>query len=380
MRALFECRSSWRLAFLLGLLWGSTCGLDAPHSALAESPETATVPRDGEREPQPVATDPAREPRGRDEEAGDEEDRQRIEAILDGGGAPRSAADLRAMERRTRQLVEKISPCTVGLRVQQSQGSGVIISGDGYVLTAAHVIQRPGLPVEVVLHDGRVVRGKTLGVHRPSDAGLVKIDQPPGAGRQWPSLDLGDSEDLRAGQWCLVLGHPGGYQAGRRPVVRFGRILSLEEDLIVTDCTLVGGDSGGPLLDMHGTVIGIHSRIGGALTANMHVPVAIYEDNWDGLVAGEFWKDVPAGSPFIGVRGDDNSTDARIASVTPGQPADRAGIRAGDVVLRFDGKPVQSFEDLIVLVAETEPGDRVKIVLQRDGEEITLDIVVGRRR
>jgi len=326
--------------------------------------------------PLPLRAD---EPGSAATESASEQVSSRIQAILE-GDAPKTAADLREMQRRTRQLIEKIWPATVGLRVGQAQGSGVIVSADGYVLTAAHVIQRPGLPVDVVLHDGRIVRGKTLGLDRASDAGMVKIDKPPAEGEDWPFLEIGDSEDLRLGEWCLVLGHPGGYQAGRRPVVRFGRVLALEDDLVVTDCTLVGGDSGGPLLDMDGKVVGIHSRIGGSLTANMHVPTAIYQDSWERLVRGEMWGDVPSGAPYIGVRGDENLSEARIVSVEPGQPADRAGMKPGAIVLSFGGKPVTNFASLAGLVSDSEPGDKVAVEVQRGEEVITLSLVVGRRR
>src|SRR5690606_1520398 len=117
------------------------------------------------------------------------------------------------------------------------------------------------------------------------DSGLMEItDQ-----GDFPAVEMGDSSKLKRGQWVLALGHPGGFESGRRPVLRLGRILDVEDDAIRTDCTLVGGDSGGPLFDMQGRVIAIHSRIGGPLTANIHVPVNVYKENWDRLAAGEAW-------------------------------------------------------------------------------------------
>src|SRR5205807_4246056 len=113
--------------------------------------------------------------------------------------------------------------------------------------------------------------------------------------------------------WCVVTGHPGGFRPGRSPVVRVGRILELNltspRAYLRTDCTLVGGDSGGPLFDMHGRVIGIHSRIGGSITANLHVPVDTYRETWDRLVKGERWGGgigrpvrPTQGEPFFGFR------------------------------------------------------------------------------
>jgi serine protease Do len=306
---------------------------------------------------------------------------ERVRAILS-GDIPQTVEELRQMERVTQKLVAELRPATVGLRIGQAQGSGVLVAADGLILTAAHVIQRPGLPADVILHDGRVVKGTTLGLDRANDAGMVRINAPDGdaAAPEWPHLEIAEGRGLTAGQWCIVLGHPGGYQRGRKPVLRFGRILSHDADLIVTDCTLVGGDSGGPLLDMDGRVIGIHSRIGGALTANMHVPVRHFRSGWDRMVKGQMWGEIPQGSPYIGVQGDGQSTEARIVVVEPGQPADRAGIRPGDVVTRFNGKEVRDFPTLAAMVADSEPGDRVAIVVRRDGQLLELQLRIGRRR
>jgi serine protease Do len=211
---------------------------------------------------------------------------------------------------------------------------------------------------------------------------MVKIDrmEKDGKAEVWPYLKMGNSAEVKDGQWCIVTGHPGGYQPGRKPVVRFGRVLSSDDDLIVSDCTLVGGDSGGPLLDMHGDVIGIHSRIGGELTANMHVPVNLYRDSWDRLASSEMWGEVPRGSPYIGVQGDPDAKNAKIAFVEPGQPGDRAGIQAGDVIIKFGDEAVEDFSALAALVSDHEPGDHVKVEVKRGEEVLELEIVIGRRR
>src|SRR5438876_11640505 len=98
---------------------------------------------------------------------------------------------------------------------------------------------------------------------------------------------MGKSDELTKGEWCLATGHPRGYKPGRTPPVRLGRDLTFGNTIIKTDCTLVGGDSGGPLFDMQGRVIGIHSRIGQTLAQNMHVPVDTYRETWDRLVKGD---------------------------------------------------------------------------------------------
>ena len=204
---------------------------------------------------------------------------------------PKSLDDLRALEDRVRAVVAKVSSATVGVRVGSNSGSGVIVSEDGLVLTAGHVVGKPGQEVVFLFADGKTAKGKTLGLYGNADAGMMRITDE----GKWPYLPRGQSRDLHVGTWCLALGHPLGYVKDRPPVVRLGRILRLSDNVIQTDCALVGGDSGGPLFDLEGRIIGIHSRIGMAMDINIHVPIDVFVDNWERLLKGEQWQDsVPA--------------------------------------------------------------------------------------
>jgi serine protease Do len=206
---------------------------------------------------------------------------------------PEGIDDLKAIQEHVKKVVDRVMPCTVAVQVGQAQGSGVIIDKEGHILTAAHVSGKAGQKVRVIFPDGRIVQGATLGADVGTDAGLIQITE---EGVEFRHIAKGQSADLKKGQWIITIGHPGGYQKGRPPVVRVGRILDVKERAIRTDCPLVGGDSGGPLFDMHGQVVGIHSRIGAAITYNIHVPIDAYTATWDRLSAGEVW-----GSPFLGV-------------------------------------------------------------------------------
>jgi len=291
------------------------------------------------------------------------------------GGIPKGVAELRAMEEIQRRIGNKLIECTVNLRINSAQGSGVIISEDGYVLTAAHVAQRPDEKVVITLSDGRRVEGITLGLDRGSDAGLARITSP----GKWPHMSMGSAKGLNEGQWCVATGHPGGLERERKPVIRVGRILAKSRDMLVTDCALVGGDSGGPLADGQGRIIGIHSRIGTQLTSNMHVPVDLYSDSWERLLASEAWGHLPGQTPFLGVQGEPEGTTAKVARVYSGTPAEKGGIKVGDWIVEFGGKPVTDFTSLANLVAERQAGDKVKIRLKRGEETVELEITMERR-
>lgn len=296
-------------------------------------------------------------------------------ATLFAGANPSSVSDLKRMQEHLRKLIEQVTPATVGIRQGPAHGSGVIVSSDGYVLTAAHVSQKADANVEIILANGRRVKGRTLGLHRSLDAGLIKItDEGP-----WPFVEVGQSNDVRPGQWCLALGQPGGVERGRNPVLRFGRVLEANAELLVSDCTLIGGDSGGPLFDVSGKVIGIHSRIGGRLTDNLHVPVNAFTASWDRLLASEVWGHLPGQIPFIGVKGATGAQDARITQVFSDTPADQAGLKVGDIVVKFDGEAVTDFNSLTTLVAKRDPGQEVQVEVRRGEATISLRLVIGKR-
>jgi serine protease Do len=289
---------------------------------------------------------------------------------------PQSISDLLAIERRVTKLVEALTRSTVAVGVGQAQGSGVIVSAEGHVLTAAHVAQAPGRAVKFILSDGRRVAGRTLGLNRDLDCGMLKITEP----GPWPHVEIGNSNQVRPGDWCVAMGHPRGHQDGRAPVLRLGRVVAIRDSAIQTDCTLAAGDSGGPLFDMDGRVIGIHSRIGPATIWNLHVPASTYAGNWDRLLAAERWGGLPVtGEPFLGVRGTSDSRGCRISDVIDETPAKAAGLRIGDVIVKIDAEKIASFDELFQFVKSKNAGDRVRLEILRGGETVHVSVVLASR-
>jgi len=310
--------------------------------------------------------------------------------------SPDSVEELRALQSRVKDVIEKRMAGTVGLLVgsgsRSGAGSGVIVKDDGLVLTAAHVIMDSGTgtpykTVRVVLPDGTIVAGKSLGVNPKTDSGMVQItDKPPkdadwpGAkDGKWPAAPLGKAADLKKGQWVVSMGHPGGPKPDRKPPVRVGRVENLnpEDTSLQTDCTLVGGDSGGPLFDLTGKVVGIHSRIGLLLKYNIHVPVEAFQTDWDRMVKGDVIG--PTGRADLGVKFDEDAEEARVAAVTENGPADKAGLRTGDVVVKFNGERVHTADDLLQLIAACDPGDEVKVEVARGSKTVTAKVTLGRK-
>jgi serine protease Do len=298
---------------------------------------------------------------------------------------PESLADLKALQKQVKKVLAKVTPCTVGVVIGPASGSGVIIKEKGvlYVLTAGHVSGKPNRRCTLILSDGKRIKGKTLGQHIGVDTGLIKITEKETA--KLPFVDIGDSSKLKFGQWCISIGHPGGYKKGRSPVVRLGRILFGNDSIVRTDCTLVGGDSGGPLFDLGGKVIGIHSRIGPRIDYNIHVPVSAYRTDWDRLVKGDSWGSFVdmfrrGRAAYLGVVVDREAEGCKLKKIVEDGPAEKAGFKAGDLIVKFDGKKVDSFTDLRDLIAKKKPSDKVVVEVRRGEKTLKLDVTLGRDR
>ena len=313
--------------------------------------------------------------------------------------SPEDVKELKLLQESVKSVVDKVTPATVAVLLGPGAGSGVIVSEDGFVLTAAHVIEPVvfrsvgigsefGKTVRIVLPGDIVVNGTILGRNPRIDSGIVKITDPvpknatwPGAKEgKWPFVEIGSSTALTKGQWVVSLGHPGGPKPERRAPVRLGQMVraNAKEKTLVSDCTLVGGDSGGPLFDLDGKVVGIHSRIGMYLEENFHVPTHAFQDEWKQLVRGDV-----IGKPSDAVLGvilnREGKNLPKVDSVSEDSPSDKAGVKVGDMVLKFDGEPIHNSDDLDGMMSSRKPGETITLEISRGDEILEVKVKLGKR-
>lgn len=307
---------------------------------------------------------------------------------------------LREIERKVQVVVEKSMESTVAISDGVGFGSGVIVSPEGLVLTAGHVMGngRPGTEYEIIFPSGKVARARALGKNLNLDAGMVQLIGP----GPWPFVELAEA-DVEPSQWVVCLGHSGGYELGRKPPVRTGRVLGKRNGQLLSDAVLIGGDSGGPLFNLEGKLVGIHSSIGDSVAENRHVPISTYRTHWNRMARGESWGQLPelarkkekrkrtpdiaervpdtdrvppARQAKLGVVVDKSAGAAIVESVRDFSPAKRVGIQAGDIIKTFDGRNVTGPDHLIELVRSKEIGDSVAVRVQRGGYELNFRIIL----
>jgi len=280
-------------------------------------------------------------------------------------------------------------------REAQSLGSGFIISADGYVVTNNHVITADGQgeveSITVTTPDGTEYPAKLVGKDAASDLAVLKISAP----KAFPFVKFGDSRKARVGDWVIAIGNPFGLggtvtQGIVSAVYRNTGSGSAYDRYLQTDASINRGNSGGPMFDMAGNVIGINNAIfsptGGSVGIGFAIPAEIAAPIVDKLRAGQAIE-----RGYLGVRIQPLSEDLAaslglpknrgefIQAVEPAQAAAKAGIQAGDVVVKVDGKEVSPDQTLSFIVANAAPGKRIPIELIRNGQRLTVQTVVGKR-
>jgi serine protease Do len=269
---------------------------------------------------------------------------------------------------------------------RQGQGSGFVITPDGYILTNAHVVA--GAPeLTVKLSDRREFKAKVVGADRRTDVAVVKIDA-----SGLPTVRLGDPSQLKVGEWVAAIGSPFGLENTVTAGIVSAKARALPDEgyvpFIQTDVAINPGNSGGPLFNMAGEVVGINSQIysrtGGYMGLSFSIPIDVAVKVKDDLV--KFGK-VTRGRIGVAIQGVnrdlaesfglDRPRGALVSSVEPGSPAEKAGIKSGDVILAVDGKAVDQSVDLPRIVGETKPGTALALQVWRKGATQDLRVTVG---
>jgi serine protease Do len=282
---------------------------------------------------------------------------------------------------------------------QKGLGSGFIISEDGYILTNEHVVGEAD-EIEVTLPDGRDFEAEFVGSDSRSDIALIKID-----GENLPFVKLGNSDEVKPGHWCIAMGNPFGHIVNNpNPTITTGivsaihRTLAIHEadrfygDLIQTDAAINQGNSGGPLLNLDGEVIGISTLIfsptGGSVGIGFAIPInrgkAILEDlisgreikhGWLGIWLQNINREIVT---QFGLPGE--TTGSLIFQVEKGSPAEEAGFRSGDIIYEIDGESVSASSDVSRIISSKRPGEEVTVKIYRDKQPVTIKVTIGEKQ
>ncbi|HSE87187.1 MAG TPA: DegQ family serine endoprotease [Candidatus Binatia bacterium] len=270
---------------------------------------------------------------------------------------------------------------------QRSLGSGFIIEADGFILTNNHVVTNAE-QILVKLSDGRELDAKIIGKDPKTDIALIKID----AAGELPTVSLGDSNKLQVGEWVMAIGNPFGlaHSITAGIVSAKGRVIGAGpyDNFIQTDASINPGNSGGPLVNMQGEVVGVNTAIftrsGGNIGIGFAIPINLVKEilpqlktkgkvvrGWLGIAIQRVTPTLADGLGLEKPRG------ALVANVDESSPAERGGMKVGDVIIEFDGRKIEQSDDLPRVVARTPVAKQVQVHVIRDKKEMTLPIVIG---
>ena len=271
-------------------------------------------------------------------------------------------------------------------------GTGFIIDKEGYILTNNHVVDNADV-IKITLDNEKEYEAELIGSDSKTDIALLKIMRKPGDSVSFPYLELGDSEKVEVGEWVVAIGNPFGLDHTVTTGVVSAKARNIGsgpyDEYIQTDASINPGNSGGPLLDMEGKVIGIntaiYSRTGGNVGIGFTIPINMASDILD-----ELKKDGKVTRGWLGVMVQKVTTElaetfklsdahgALVNDIIPSGPADRSGLKRGDIIVKFNGKEILSVENLPKQVAAVEPGKSVKVEVIRDGNKKSLDVTLDK--
>ncbi len=279
-------------------------------------------------------------------------------------------------------ILAKVEPSVVDIvassRRESGEGTGIIISPDGYILTNAHVVSGATRVSVATPASSKALTATVVGADEAHDVALLKIDDASGL----PAAELGRSADVKVGEDVVAIGNALGLRGD--PTVTRGIVSALNRTvenltgMIQTDAAINPGNSGGPLVNSAGQVIGINTAVAadGAQNIGFAIPIDKAKALAERLKTGQG----PAPTAFLGVsttETSDGSAGALVVSLVSGGPADKAGISVGDLIVTFDGKPVAGADTLSGLVQGRQPGDTVRVVIERDGSSRTVSVTLA---
>ena len=298
------------------------------------------------------------------------------------GGSGSSAAPISGAALDVKGILAKVEPSVVDIyassRRESGEGTGIIISSDGYILTNAHVVDGASKVTVGVPGNSKTLPATVVGADSGNDVALIKVDN----ASNLPAAELGRSADVKVGEDVVAIGNALGLRGD--PTVTRGIVSALNRTvenltgMIQTDAAINPGNSGGPLVNSAGQVIGINTAVAadGAQNIGFAIPIDKAKSLADRLKTGQG----PAPVAFLGVsttETQDGSGGAQVIQLVSGGPAQRAGIAVGDLIVTFDGKPVSSADGLSGLVQARQPGDTVQVVVERNGASRTISVTLG---
>ena len=295
--------------------------------------------------------------------------------------SPDVAPEIAGLQAQISERVETILDSTVGLRFRSGHAAGVLVSAEGHVLTVAHAMPEPGRTVRCVLRDGRELEAKTLGRDEEGDYGLVQIVE---ASDPWIWSPMATDSPRRVGEACLATGYPGWIAKSRGPILRFGTLKGWTDRWLRTGCMIMPGDSGGPVFNLEGEVIGISSWIDRQHDSNYAVPVQSFQASWERLLAGEVWGSeskaetnrgaLPRFTELtrLGIVLDGGPPSTNIGAIHARSAAESAGVLPGDRLVSIDKVPLRSGQEAELAAAQRIAHELLLLVVERRGEEISF--------
>lgn len=292
--------------------------------------------------------------------------------------------DIKLLQQKVLSVVERARPATVSLKseITGSWGSGVVVSENGLILSAAHVVDGAKSMV-VIFPDGTETKASVLGANKTKDTAMLQIME----SGTYPFVRMGNSDELNVGNYLVAMGHAGGHDALRKPPVRFGRMVSRNlSGFFSSDCLLIGGDSGGPIFDLKAQLVGINSSIGLDPKANNHAGISGLKADWERLLKGEQWgalglnpfadKEAPViGFEMVPMQG----RGVLIGSVRAGSAAEKASLMRGDLIRSINDVDIRGPEDLIIELNLYRPGQEVELVILRKGAQLKKTVTLMSR-